>query len=68
MVSCVGRRLLLGQRCEEEIDLAVRSLPPGTAIAGFYSYGEIAPSGEMVRCDLHNQTLVMTVLSERTCS
>ena len=68
VVSCVGRRLLLGQRCEEEIDLAVRSLPPGTAIAGFYSYGEIAPSGEMVRCDLHNQTLVMTVLSERTCS
>lgn len=67
VVSCVGRRLLLGQRCEEEIDLAVRSLPPRTAIAGFYSYGEIAPSGEMLRCDLHNQTLVMTVISERPC-
>lgn len=67
IVSCVGRRLLLGQRCEEEIDLAVRSLPSGSAIAGFYSYGEIAPSGEMLRCDLHNQTLVMTVLSEKPC-
>ena len=64
IVSCVGRRIVLGQRCEEEIELASRQLPPGTEITGFYSYGEISPSGHNGRCDLHNQTLVMTLISE----
>jgi len=64
IVSCVGRRIVLGQRCEEEIELASRQLPVGTEIAGFYSYGEISPSGHLRRCDLHNQTLVMTLISE----
>ncbi len=63
-VSCVGRRSVLGQRCEEELELALRPLPPGAVAAGFYSYGEIAPSGVRLRCDLHNQTLVLTLLSE----
>lgn len=64
VVSCVGRRSVLGQRCEEELELALRPLPPGVVAAGFYSYGEIAPSGVRLRCDLHNQTLVLTLLSE----
>jgi len=60
----VGRRIVLGQRCEEEIELASRQLPPGTEIVGFYSYGEISPSGHQRHCDLHNQTLVVTLISE----
>jgi hypothetical protein len=66
IVSCVGRRIVLGQRCEEEIELAGRQLPPGSEIVGFYSYGEISPAGHQRHCDLHNQTLVMTFVSETT--
>jgi len=62
-ISCVGRRLVLGERTEEETEAALEVLPPGTEQIGFYSYGEISPhtSG---RCDLHNQTMTLTVLSE----
>ncbi len=62
-ISCVGRRLVLGERTEEETEAALEVLPAGTEQIGFYSYGEISPhtSG---RCDLHNQTMTLTVLSE----
>lgn len=64
-ISCVGRRLVLGERTEEETEAALDVLPEGTEQIGFYSYGEISPhtSG---RCDLHNQTMTLTVLSEAT--
>jgi hypothetical protein len=63
VVSCVGRRLVLGERTEEELERAAEVLPSGSAQVGFYSYGEISPfaSGE---CDLHNQTLTLTTISE----
>jgi hypothetical protein len=38
-------------------------LPSGSQIVGFYSYGEISPSSQG-RCDLHNQTMTLTTLSE----
>lgn len=62
-ISCVGRRLVLGERTEEETEATLEVLPPGTEQIGFYSYGEISPhtSG---RCDLHNQTMTLTVVSE----
>jgi hypothetical protein len=62
-ISCVGRRLILGERTEEEIEAAFNSMPPGTQQIGFYSYGEISPyaSGH---CDLHNQTMTLTTISE----
>jgi hypothetical protein len=62
-ISCVGRRLVLGERTEEETEATLETLPAGTKQIGFYSYGEISPhvSG---RCDLHNQTMTLTVLSE----
>ena len=62
-ISCVGRRLVLGERTEEEIEAALESLPKGTAQIGFYSYGEISPHATG-RCDLHNQTMTLTVISE----
>jgi hypothetical protein len=64
VVSCVGRRIVLGQRCEEEIELSRRRLPADTTMAGFYSYGEISAAGLLHRCELHNETLVMTLISE----
>jgi hypothetical protein len=62
-ISCVGRRLVLGERAEEETEATLEKLPAGTAQVGFYSYGEISPHASG-RCDLHNQTMTLTVLSE----
>jgi hypothetical protein len=62
-ISCVGRRLVLGQRTEEETEATLDSLPAGTTQVGFYSYGEISPLATG-RCDLHNQTMTLTVMSE----
>lgn len=65
LISCVGRKLVLQQRTEEEVD-AVRSvLGPGATFTGFYSYGEICPSAPSAGCELHNQTMTITTLSER---
>lgn len=63
-VSCVGRRLMLGERTEEEVESLVEGAPPGALHLGFYSYGEIAHGDEGGRCELHNQTMTVTVLSE----
>jgi hypothetical protein len=65
LVSCIGRRLLMGQRVVEEIEAATAELPAGCAPVGFYSYGEIAPNGTTGHCQLHNQTMTVTLLSER---
>ena len=63
VVSCVGRRLLLGERTEEELEAVREALPPGTRMVGFYSYAEIAPSPDGF-CDLHNQSLTLATISE----
>lgn len=63
-VSCVGRRLVLGQRSEEEIEAIVDGPKPPPAHLGFYSYGEIAPSLRDCASDLHNQTMTITAIGE----
>ena len=62
-ISCVGRRLVLGDRVEEEIEAVLDALPEGTEQIGFYSYGEISPQVSGI-CDLHNQTMTITTFSE----
>ncbi len=62
-ISCVGRRLVLGGRTEEELEVVLEALPPGTTQIGFYSYGEISPTASGF-CDLHNQTMTLTTISE----
>ncbi|MBI3817703.1 MAG: FIST C-terminal domain-containing protein [Planctomycetes bacterium] len=62
-ISCVGRRLILGERTEEEIEAALDALPSGTQQIGFYSYGEISPYADG-QSDLHNQTMTLTTLME----
>lgn len=62
-ISCVGRRLVLGERTEEETEATLDVLPPGTKQVGFYSYGEISPYATGT-CDLHNQTMTLTTFSE----
>lgn len=63
-VSCVGRRLLMGQRAEEEVEAVAQVLGAGTPIAGFYSYGEIGPNRNAGFAALHNQTVTLTLLAE----
>jgi hypothetical protein len=63
-ISCVGRRLVLGERTEEEIEATLEALAPGAELVGFYSYGEIGPHAEGF-CDLHNQTMTVTTIGER---
>lgn len=65
LVSCVGRRLVLKQMVEEEVEAVSEVLGEKTSITGFYSYGEIAPFGKFDPCQLHNQTMTITVLSEK---
>lgn len=60
LVSCIGRRVLLGQRATEEVQAVVKALG-GINHAGFYSYGEISPNGRHGTCNLHNQTMTVTV-------
>ena len=62
-ISCVGRRLVLGERAEEEVEATLDALPEGTEQVGFYSYGEISPYSSGT-CDLHNQTMTLTVIRE----
>lgn len=62
-ISCVGRRLVLGERTEEEVEAALDALPKGTVQVGFYSYGELSPAGQG-SCDLHNQTMTLTAIQE----
>lgn len=64
LISCVGRKLVLGPRVEEEVEGVREVVGPDTAIIGFYSYGEISPLQTSSRCELHNQTMTITTLSE----
>jgi len=64
LISCVGRKLVLKQRVEEEIEAVQDVLGPQAALAGFYSYGEICPSAPQADCELHNQTMTITTLAE----
>lgn len=63
-ISCVGRRLVLGERTEDELEATMHVLPEGITQIGFYSYGEMSPYAEG-SCDLHNQTMTLTTIAER---
>jgi hypothetical protein len=65
LISCVGRRMVLRQRVEEEVEGVRDIVGPAAVITGFYSYGEISPFTPRARCELHNQTMTVTTLSER---
>jgi hypothetical protein len=64
LISCVGRKWVLKQRVEEEVE-SVRDVLGGRAVlTGFYSYGEISPFTPDARCELHNQTMTITTFAE----
>jgi hypothetical protein len=65
LISCVGRKLVLQQRIEEEVEAVKEVLGPRPVLAGFYSYGEISPFTPSECCELHNQTMTITTLLEQ---
>lgn len=64
LISCVGRKLVLKQMVEEEVETAQHKFGDSTVITGFYSYGEISPFMKFLKCELHNQTMTITLMSE----
>ncbi len=64
LVSCIGRKLVMDQRVEEEIEEVKKVIGNQAVISGFYSYGEIAPFEKNSSCELHNQTMTLTLISE----
>ncbi|MBL6965236.1 MAG: FIST C-terminal domain-containing protein, partial [Anaerolineales bacterium] len=65
LISCVGRKLVLKQMVEDEVESVREVLGEQSTLTGFYSYGEICPTAPNANCDLHNQTMTITTLSER---
>lgn len=65
LISCVGRKLVLGQRVDEEVESVRDVLGNAAVFTGFYSYGEISPLAKSMTCELHNQTMTITTFSER---
>ena len=65
LISCVGRKLVLKQRIEEELEAVRDVLGEQAVLTGFYSYGEICPAAPNANCELHNQTMTITTFSER---
>lgn len=65
LISCVGRKVILGNRIEEEVEAVQRVFGSKTLLAGFYSYGEISPFAPDTKCELHNQTMTITTLDEQ---
>jgi hypothetical protein len=65
LISCIGRKLVMGERVEEEVEAVSSVLGNRVTRTGFYSYGEISPFGAGGHCHLHNQTMTITWLSER---
>lgn len=63
LVSCVGRKIVLGNRIDEEFE-AVKEVSGNAVVCGFYSYGEISPILGFKNCELHNQTIAILTISE----
>ena len=64
LISCVGRKIILGKRTEEEVEAVADTFGNQTLLTGFYSYGEISPFNDHAKCELHNQTMTITTFDE----
>ena len=65
LVSCIGRKLVMGDRVDEEVEAVGAVFGQGCQLTGFYSNGEISPFIESTDCKLHNQTMTITSLREK---
>ena len=60
--SCMARKIVLGRRTREEIELLREAIGPELPVVGFYTYGEYS----RVKCNspsfLHNETVTVSVI------
>lgn len=65
IVSCVGRKIVMNQLIDDELEIIQDILGENVNLIGFYSYGEIAPfQDNLLTCELHNQTMTLTTIYE----
>jgi hypothetical protein len=64
LVSCVGRKLVMGGRVDEEVEAVGDVFGTNSVLTGFYSYGEISPFTPGASCKLHNQTMTISCIGE----
>jgi hypothetical protein len=64
LISCVGRKIILSKRVDEEVEAVIDILGNDVVTTGFYSYGEISPLNINGKCELHNQTMTITTFDE----
>jgi hypothetical protein len=65
LVPCIGRKAVLKERTEEELDEVKNIIGDQAVMAGFYGYGEFCPSDpNEKRCHIHNQTMTLTTFKE----
>ena len=64
VTSCAGRKNVLKELVEEEIQAVREVVGEDATITGFYAYGEISPYISGMKCELHNQTISITSISE----
>lgn len=64
LMSCVGRKLVLGERASEEVEAALEQLPAGIPTCGFYSYGGLAAVPGLDGIHFHNQTMTAVLIRE----
>jgi len=62
LYTCMGRRILLGRRTNEETARICSVVGRGVPITGFYTYGEYCPAKRDSGCLLHNETATVTVI------
>lgn len=65
IVSCVGRKIVMNQLIDDELEIIQDTLGDNVILTGFYSYGEMAPfQDDLLTCKLHNQTMTLTTIYE----
>jgi hypothetical protein len=64
LVSCIGRKLVMGDRVDEEVEAVGAVMGKSCLLTGFYSNGEISPYLDTLECKLHNQTMTITYIHE----
>ena len=64
LISCVGRKIILNKRIDEEVEAVANVFGDEVVTTGFYSYGEISPMNPQSKCELHNQTMTITSFDE----
>lgn len=68
LVSCIGRRILMGSNIEDEVAAVTEELTDEMPRIGFYSLGEISPYPGTRCAALHNETMTIVTFAERADS